>query len=74
MHLVSDSDFGIFVFSPDDTAEMRGKLFSIPRDNVVYELGLFSGALGTNRCFFVTPLGNDLHILSDLLGITSGDY
>ena len=74
MRLVGDSDFGIFVFSPDDTVEIRGKLFSAPRDNVVYELGLFSGELGRDRCFFVTPLAGDVHIPSDLLGITPGEY
>jgi len=52
---VDTSEFAIFVFSPDDAATMRGMLFSVPRDNVVYELGLFGGALGRERCFFVTP-------------------
>lgn len=51
MRQVRTSEFGIFVFSPDDAVKTRGKLFSVPRDNVVYELGLFSGALGPERCF-----------------------
>jgi predicted nucleotide-binding protein len=49
---VATSEFGIFVFSPDDLVTMRGKLFSAPRDNVVYELGLFSGALGPGAMLF----------------------
>ena len=53
---------------------MRGKLFSAPRDNVVYELGLFSGALGRERCFFATPRRSDIHLPSDLLGMTAGSY
>ena len=51
MKEVNTSEFGIFVFSPDDAVRMRGKLFSAPRDNVVYELGLFSGALGGKDAF-----------------------
>jgi hypothetical protein len=74
MRAVRTSEFGIFVFSPDDVVETRGKLFSVPRDNVVYELGLFSGALGPERCFFLTPLDSEIHVASDLLGITPGAY
>jgi hypothetical protein len=71
---VRDSDFGIFVFTPDDTSEIRGKNLSVPRDNVVFELGLFSGELGTDRCFFLVPMGSHIHLPSDLLGLTSGLY
>jgi hypothetical protein len=74
MNRVRNSDFGIFVFSPDDTVQIRGKLFDIPRDNVVYELGLFSGVLEPQRCFVVTPLEADIRILTDLLGMTFGRY
>jgi Predicted nucleotide-binding protein containing TIR-like domain len=71
---VKRSDFGIFIFSPDDLALIRGNLFSIPRDNLLYELGLFSGALGPERCFFAIPLDSKIHLPSDLLGMTPGDY
>jgi hypothetical protein len=74
MDQVANADFGIFVFSKDDTAEIRGKLLNVPRDNVVYELGLFSGAMGPERCFFLTPTGDDMHLPSDLLGMTGGRY
>jgi hypothetical protein len=74
MKQVDTSEFGVFVFSPDDAVRMRGRLFSAPRDNVVYELGLFSGALGRERCFFVTPEGTDIHLPTDLLGMTAGWY
>jgi predicted nucleotide-binding protein len=74
MFQVADSDFGIFVFSPDDLAEIRGKLFRVARDNVVYELGLFSGALGPERCFFLVPMDVDIHLPSDLLGMQPGSY
>jgi hypothetical protein len=68
------SDFAVFVFSPDDITEMRDKTFLVARDNVLYELGLFSGHLTPSRCFFVLPDSIRIHIPSDLLGITSGIY
>jgi hypothetical protein len=74
MKEVETSQFGIFVFSADDTLATRGSLLSAPRDNVVYELGLFSGRLGPERCFFVTPEGADIHLPTDLLGLTAGEY
>jgi len=74
MREVCESDFGIFVFTPDDAANIRGRLLSVPRDNVANELGLFSGALGPERCFFITPLHVDIHLPTDLLGMTAGHY
>ncbi|MCC2974700.1 TIR domain-containing protein [Massilia sp. IC2-476] len=70
----SEVDFAVFVFTPDDIAEIRGKTEHIVRDNVLFELGLFIGALGKDRCFIVQPRGVDLHFPSDLLGITTADY
>jgi hypothetical protein len=74
MEAARASDFGVFVFSPDDTTDMRGQRFLVARDNVLYELGLFSGHLTPGRCFFVLPDGVPIHRPSDLLGITSGTY
>jgi predicted nucleotide-binding protein len=72
LEAVNTSEFGIFVFSPDDAVGIRGKLFSAPRDNVVYELGLFSAALGPERCFFVIPDDADIRLPSNLSGMTAG--
>ena len=69
------TDFAIFAFTPDDVRVMRGDQASIPRDNVIFELGLFMGALGLERCFFVSPrLAAPLALPSDLLGITALSY
>src|SRR4030095_10944044 len=35
------NDFAILLLTPDDFARKRGKRIIIPRDNVIFELGLF---------------------------------
>lgn len=67
-------DFAIFIFTPDDVATIRDQEKSIVRDNVVFELGLFTGTLGKERCFIVKPRDVDLHLPTDLLGLTPADY
>lgn len=70
-----EMDFAIFVFSPSDIVEMKGEKKHAIRDNVIFELGLFIGALGLNRCFLFAPKSIDsLHIPTDLLGITLATY
>jgi hypothetical protein len=68
------SDFGIFVFSPDDETRIRGNLTDSVRDNVIFELGLFIGKLGKRRCFIVMPDNVDLRIPTDLIGVTPATY
>lgn len=68
-------DFAILVYTPDDSAIIRDKKVSIPRDNVVFETGLFMGKLGKNKVYFVSPKStSDFHLLSDLSGISYGQY
>lgn|GEM_PF-1948858 len=64
------TDLALFVFTPDDVTTMRGVVSAVPRDNVIFELGLFLGALEPDRCFILQPRGVDLHLPSDLLGLT----
>ncbi|EJL6311493.1 nucleotide-binding protein [Vibrio cholerae] len=68
------SDFGVFIFTPDDGLQMRGGKHSAVRDNVLFELGIFIGSLGVKRCFIVKPRNVDLHIPTDLAGVTIADY
>jgi len=67
-------DFSAFIFSPDDLAIMRSREQYVVRDNVLFELGLFIGSIGKERCFIIKPRNVELHFPSDLLGITPTDY
>jgi len=75
INALRNSDFGVFVFSPDDLTIMRGQQNPVVRDNVIFELGLFIGRLGVERCFFITPDHvADLRLPTDLMGIMPGQY
>jgi hypothetical protein len=70
------SDFGIFLFTPDDASTIREKKYTIVRDNVIFELGLYIGRLGRKHGFILTPekLPQDFHLASDLIGTTVGKF
>lgn len=70
----SGVDFAVLVLSEDDSVESRDKLSKAPRDNVIFELGLFIGALGKNRTYMVQADGIDLKLPTDLAGITQARY
>jgi|HubBroStandDraft_1064217.scaffolds.fasta_scaffold57345_2 hypothetical protein len=74
LHAMEQSDFAALVLSADDSAVIRGQEVAIARDNVIFELGLFLGALGPGRVFIVRPRSLDLHLPSDLAGVTLLDY
>jgi hypothetical protein len=62
------------VFAQDDwtTTDASESGEASPRDNVVFEAGLFGGALGIRRTFILHAQGSKLP--SDLLGLTSVRY
>lgn|GEM_PF-6808599 len=67
-------DFAIFILAADDMRESRGVKARVPRDNVVFETGLFMGVLGRDRVFLVKRRDVNVELPSDLLGITMPDY
>ncbi|GAA1697450.1 hypothetical protein GCM10009808_13650 [Microbacterium sediminicola] len=68
------SDFGVFVIGPDDVLVSRGEESAAPRDNVIFELGMFAGYLGMDRSFIVRPRGSDVKLPSDLAGLAVREY
>jgi predicted nucleotide-binding protein len=71
---VRASDFAVLLVSPDDIVVSRDVESPAPRDNVVFELGLFMGLLGRERTFIVKPRGVSIKMPSDLLGFTPLEY
>jgi hypothetical protein len=79
LELAHEVDFAAFVFAQDDwTSSSAGGSPSpgagqaSPRDNVVFEAGLFGGTLGMRRVFILHSTGAKLP--SDLLGLTCIRY
>jgi hypothetical protein len=77
--LSREVDFAAFVFARDDwtsdsapTSDSPEPGQAAPRDNVVFEAGLFGSALGMHRTFILHASGAKLP--SDLLGLTTVRY
>src|SRR3984893_7834409 len=65
-------DFAIFILTPDDLITSRHRKSFAARDNVLFEFGLFLGALGPKRtiAFAQDDPPKSLKVPSDLLGVT----
>ena len=74
VELSQEVDFAAFVFAQDDwtATEASESGEASPRDNVVFEAGLFGGALGIRRTFILHANGSKLP--TDLLGLTAVRY
>ena len=79
VELTHEVDFAALVFAQDDWttksplgSDSSGSGQASPRDNVVFEAGLFGGALGMRRTFILHAEGAKLP--TDLLGLTSVRY
>ena len=53
LRAINVHDFAILILTPDDVITSRGISSSAPRDNVIFEYGLFLGRLGPNRAFII---------------------
>ena len=65
-------DYGILIFTKDDFTKSRERQFDSPRDNVVFEFGLFLGRLGRDNAFILQE--KDVKLPSDLFGITHATF
>ena len=74
LEAISTTDFAVLVLTPDDVTTSRQNESLTPRDNVLFELGLFMGRLGRDRCFFVYDRTIAMKLPSDLLGINAATY
>jgi hypothetical protein len=78
VELAHEVDFAAFVFAQDDWTNVNSASSNpesgqaSPRDNVVFEAGLFGGTLGMRRTFILHANGAKLP--TDLLGLTSIRY
>jgi hypothetical protein len=65
-------EFSVLVVTPDDLRTKHEITAEVPRDNVVFELGLFMGRLGRDRTFLLKVVKNDSdpQLPTDLLGMT----
>lgn len=68
--LVEEVDAAIIFVTADDLTKHRGATKFTPRDNIIFESGLFLGALGVRRTHLVVQRGVDLRLPSDWAGIT----
>lgn len=67
-------DFAVLVLTPDDWIHSRDEESFGPRDNVVFELGLFMGYLGRLRTFIVHHENFITKIPTDLAGVSTAQY
>jgi hypothetical protein len=77
VELTREVDFAAFIFAQDDWTTKGASPDAAPgqaspRDNVVFEAGLFGGALGIRRTFILHADGAKLP--TDLLGLTAIRY
>lgn len=71
---VDNSDFAIAIAHSDDVTLFRGQDWPAPRDNVVFELGLFMGRLGRKRAILMEPREEKIKLPSDLAGVMTIPY
>lgn len=62
-------DFAVLVFTADDERTRRDVTSRVPRDNLLFELGLFMGSLGQQRTFVVYDETGAPTLPSDLGGV-----
>jgi predicted nucleotide-binding protein len=75
--LSNNDGFVIAMMTPDDPATIKGISTYIPRDNVVFELGMAFGKLGRSHSIIIKPETtetNCFHMLTDVEGITYITY
>lgn len=71
---VDKADFAIAIAHGDDEVCSRGQDWPAPRDNVIFELGLFMGRLGVDRAILMEPRDEQVKLPSDFAGVATITY
>ncbi len=77
LNRAQQSDFGVFVIREDDTTRIKNTEYMTVRDNVLFEAGVFMGALGPERTILLWPApnaANRLRLPTDLEGLLRETY
>lgn len=77
LHITEEVDAAILIASPDDETWYRTQKRIEPRDNILFELGLFIAELGRFRTCILRIISKDKEpatLPSDLLGVTYINY
>jgi len=67
-------DYAVLIATRDDVVGSNGAEADKPRDNVVFEAGLFMGRLGPNRTFLLRDVHAELSLPSDLDGLSVASF
>jgi hypothetical protein len=77
LNRAQQSDFGVFVIREDDTTRIKNTVYRTVRDNVLFEAGVFMGALGPERTILLWPSAREskkLRLPTDLEGLLRETY
>lgn len=74
LRAMSRFDFAVLVMTPDDAIVVNDATEVATRDNVLIELGLFTGRLGRDRTFLVSQRTKGFRVPSDLLGVAFAEF
>lgn len=69
----TEVDMAAFILGREDTIVARSKKSKSPRDNVIYEAGLFTGRIGMSNVFLIVDQ-NGTKMPTDMKGLTYTTY
>jgi predicted nucleotide-binding protein len=72
--MATQFDFAILIWAADDITTSKGRSVASPRDNIIFEGGLFMGAIGRERVFIVCDEAKEVKRPSDFSGVTLAYY
>jgi 2-polyprenyl-3-methyl-5-hydroxy-6-metoxy-1,4-benzoquinol methylase len=67
-----DCDGAVCILSGDDVIQVRGEVKTSPRDNLLFETGLFLSAFGPSNVLIAQEEGSK--VAADFTGVTTGRY